>query len=93
MRFDVITLFPEMFQALTESGISKRALVNGLYQFKSWNPRQFTEDRHKTVDDRPYGGGPGMVMMYQPMKDAVDAIVKDLGEKPHVIYLSPQGEP
>lgn len=93
MRFDVITLFPEMFEALTESGITKRALNRQLFQFKTWNPRQFTEDRHKTVDDRPYGGGPGMVMMYQPLKDSVDAVSDDLGEKPYVVYLSPHGQP
>ncbi len=93
MRFDVITLFPEMFNALTESGISKRALQQELYQLKTWNPRQFTQDRHKTVDDRPYGGGPGMVMMYQPLKDSVDHIAQELNQKPYVVYLSPQGEP
>lgn len=93
MRFDVITLFPEMFSALIESGISKRAHHQGLYQFNAWNPRQFTKDRHKTVDDRPYGGGPGMLMMYQPLKDSVDAIASELAQKPYVVYLSPQGKP
>ncbi|QCU89639.1 tRNA (guanosine(37)-N1)-methyltransferase TrmD [Thiomicrorhabdus sediminis] len=93
MRFDVITLFPDMFSALTESGVSRRALQSGLYQIKTWNPRTFTTDRHKTVDDRPYGGGPGMVMMYQPLKDTLDAIAADGGVKPHVVYLSPQGQP
>lgn len=93
MRFDVITLFPEMFEAITASGVSRRALQQDLYQFKSWNPRQFTSDVHHTVDDRPYGGGPGMLMMYQPLKDSVDAIRDELGEKPYVVYLSPQGQP
>lgn len=93
MRFDVITLFPEMFSALTESGVSRRALQSELYQIKTWNPRTFTTDRHKTVDDRPYGGGPGMVMMYQPLKDTLDAITADGEVKPHVVYLSPQGQP
>jgi tRNA (guanine37-N1)-methyltransferase len=93
VRFDVITLFPEMFSALTESGVSRRAIQSGLYHLKTWNPRQFTHDKHKTVDDRPYGGGPGMVMMYQPLKDTLSAIEQDAGAKPHVVYLSPQGQP
>ena len=93
MRFDVITLFPEMFSALTESGVSRRAIQSELYALKTWNPRQFTLDKHKTVDDRPYGGGPGMVMMYQPLKDTLFAIESELQAKPHVVYLSPQGQP
>jgi tRNA (guanine37-N1)-methyltransferase len=100
MRFDVITLFPEAFTALTESGVSRRALVQGLYEFKAWNPRQFTQDKHQTVDDRPYGGGPGMLMMYQPLKDTVDAIKQEIASEPlienaktHVIVMSPQGRP
>lgn len=93
MRFDIITLFPEMFNALTESGVSRRALQSELYTLKTWNPRQFTLDKHKTVDDRPYGGGPGMVMMYQPLKDTLSAIENALQAKPHVVYLSPQGKP
>ncbi len=93
VRFDVITLFPEMFSALTEFGVSRRANQNSLYALNTWNPREFTKDRHKTVDDRPYGGGPGMVMMYQPLKDCLSAIEETLQEKPYVIYLSPQGKP
>lgn len=93
MRFDVITLFPEMFSALTESGVSRRALQSELYDLKTWNPREFTTDKHKTVDDRPYGGGPGMVMMYQPLKDTINAIKAESLVKPHVVYLSPQGQP
>jgi tRNA (guanine37-N1)-methyltransferase len=93
VRFDVITLFPEMFIALTESGVSRRAYQNTLYSLHTWNPREFTKDKHKTVDDRPYGGGPGMVMMYQPLKDNLSAIETALTEKPYVIYLSPQGTP
>ncbi len=95
MRFDVITLFPEMFSALTESGVSRRANQSGLYQLKTWNPRDFTFDKHRTVDDRPYGGGPGMVMMYQPLKDTLTAIEQECAseQKPYVIYLSPQGQP
>nr|WP_243750556.1 tRNA (guanosine(37)-N1)-methyltransferase TrmD [Thiomicrorhabdus marina] len=82
-----------MFSALTESGVSRRAIQKELYQLNTWNPREFTHDRHKTVDDRPYGGGPGMVMMYQPLKDTLDAIKSDQQTKPHVVYLSPQGKP
>jgi tRNA (guanine37-N1)-methyltransferase len=94
MRFDVITLFDKMFEALTEQGISRRAYQNGLYQLRFWNPRDFTSDRHQTVDDRPYGGGPGMVMLYQPLKDTLSALQQTLApQKPHVIYLSPQGAP
>lgn len=93
MRFDVITLFPEMFKALTESGVSRRANQSELYQLQTWNPREFTFDKHKTVDDRPYGGGPGMVMMYQPLKDTLTAIEAACQVKPHVVYLSPQGQP
>ncbi|WP_127471278.1 tRNA (guanosine(37)-N1)-methyltransferase TrmD [Thiomicrorhabdus aquaedulcis] len=93
MRFDVITLFPEMFSALTESGVSRRANVANLYQLTLWNPRDFTRDKHRTVDDRPYGGGPGMVMLYQPLKETLCAIEAELTQKPHVVYLSPQGQP
>lgn len=93
MTFDVITLFPEMFTALTESGVSRRAHQNKLYDLTTWNPRDFTKDKHKTVDDRPYGGGPGMVMMYQPLKDTLSAIEAATKEKPYVVYLSPQGAP
>lgn len=93
MRFDVITLFPEMFSALTESGVSRRANQAALYQLKTWNPRDFTHDKHRTVDDRPYGGGPGMVMLYQPLKETLCAIEAELAQKPLVVYLSPQGQP
>ena len=72
-RFDVVTLFPEMFGALTGSGISRRAAERALYRLTLWNPRDFTSDRHRTVDDRPYGGGPGMVMMAEPLERAIDA--------------------
>ena len=71
LRFDVITLFPEMFAALTASGITRRALERGLWQIECWNPRQWTQDVHRTVDDRPYGGGPGMVMMASPLEQAI----------------------
>jgi tRNA (guanine37-N1)-methyltransferase len=73
MRFDVVTLFPEMFAAVTDHGITRRAHELGLWQLASWNPRDFTGDRHRTVDDRPFGGGPGMVMMAEPLAAAVEA--------------------
>ncbi len=73
MRFDVITLFAPMFEALTAHGITRRAFEAGLWQLATWNPRDFTHDNHRTVDDRPFGGGPGMVMLAEPLADAVDA--------------------
>lgn len=93
IRFDVVTLFPEMFSALTASGVSRRAYQQNLFELNTWNPRAFTEDRHKTVDDRPYGGGPGMVMMVPPLKKTVDAIHQTVKQPSHVVYLSPQGTP
>lgn len=98
MQFDVITLFPEMFSALTQSGITRRAFDQGKCALSLWNPRDFTTDRHRTVDDRPYGGGPGMVMMAKPLQAAIEAAkarqlsIAD-GAVPKVIYLSPQGKP
>ncbi len=91
LRFDVITLFPEMFVALTESGITRRALERGLWQLECWNPRQWTQDVHRTVDDRPYGGGPGMVMMAAPLEQAIAAAKVGAGGTAQVICLSPQG--
>ena len=73
MRFDVVTLFPEMFAAVTDHGISRRARDLGLWQLAAWNPRDFTHDRHRTVDDRPFGGGPGMVLLAEPLAAAVEA--------------------
>ena len=89
IRFDVVTLFPEMFAAVTHSGISGRALETGLWSIGLWNPRDFTKDNYRTVDDRPYGGGPGMVMLAEPLEKALDAVREAGGGK--VIYLSPQG--
>ena len=89
IRFDVVTLFPEMFAAITGSGITSRALEAGLYSLTTWNPRDFTADRYRTVDDRPYGGGPGMVMMAEPLERALHGIRLAGGGR--VIYLSPQG--
>jgi len=89
IRFDVVTLFPEMFKALTGSGITSRALEAGLWKLATWNPRDFTEDNYRTVDDRPYGGGPGMVMLAGPMERTLNAVKAGGGGR--VIYLSPQG--
>ena len=86
IRFDVVTLFPEMFAAVTKSGITSRALEAGLWSLRTWNPRDFTTDNYRSVDDRPYGGGPGMVMLAEPLEKALDAA----GGR--VIYLSPQGK-
>ena len=91
LRFDVITLFPEMFAALTASGITRRALERGLWQIECWNPRQWTQDVHRTVDDRPYGGGPGMVMMASPLEQAINAAKAAAGVEAKVVCLSPQG--
>lgn len=73
MWIGVISLFPEMFRAITEHGVTGRAVKSGLLQIECWNPRDFTHDKHRTVDDRPYGGGPGMLMMVQPLRDAIHA--------------------
>ena len=89
IRFDAITLFPEMFAAVSASGITRKALEAGLWQLKTWNPREFTTDNYRTIDDRPYGGGPGMVMLAEPLEKALDAVKEAGGGK--VIYLSPQG--
>jgi tRNA (guanine37-N1)-methyltransferase len=93
LRFDVVTLFPEMFTAITASGISRRALERSLWQLEFWNPRDWAEGAHRTVDDRPYGGGPGMVMMGPPLEQAIAAAKVGAGGTAPVIYLSPQGRP
>ncbi len=91
MRIDVVTLFPQMIQSVTDNGVCGRALRAGLYELGLWNPREYTQDRHRTVDDRPYGGGPGMLMLVEPLKQAIQAArVENPGAR--VIYLSPQGE-
>jgi tRNA (guanine37-N1)-methyltransferase len=96
MQFDVITLFPEMFTALTQSGITRRAFDQNKCGLTLWNPRDFTSDNHRTVDDRPYGGGPGMVMLAKPLEAALDAAQARQEAaglpKPRVVYLSPQGK-
>ena len=91
MRIDVVTLFPAMFEAVTEYGITARALKQGLLELGLVNPRDFARDKHRTVDDRPYGGGPGMVMMVEPLRDAIRT-ARQASEVPtKVVYLSPQG--
>lgn len=93
---DVITLFPEMFEAITHYGITGKAYRNGIFELNTWNPRDFTHDNHRTVDDSPYGGGPGMVMMVQPLEDAIEQAKERQRangvEKPLVAYLTPQGD-
>jgi len=91
MWLGVITLFPDMFKAITEQGVTGRAVKQGLIQLQCWNPRDFTHDKHRSVDDRPYGGGPGMLMMVQPLRDAITAAKVAAGGDAKVIYLSPQG--
>ncbi|HSI45704.1 MAG TPA: tRNA (guanosine(37)-N1)-methyltransferase TrmD [Methylophilus sp.] len=96
MQIEVISLFPEMFAALTEHGITSRARQRGLYQLNLINPREYTQDVHHTVDDRPYGGGPGMVMMVEPLAAAIKnakASLQAKGLTPRVIHLSPRGQP
>lgn len=89
----VISLFPEMFSAVTEHGVTRRACERDLLKVDTWNPRDFTHDRHRTVDDRPYGGGPGMLMKVQPLQDAIHTAKAEMGEDAKVIYMSPQGRP
>lgn len=95
LQFDIITLFPPMFDAVTECGVTGRARDSGLYQLVLWNPRDFAANSYRTVDDRPYGGGPGMVMMAEPLEKAITAASqrqKSSGvRRPRVVFLSPQG--
>lgn len=97
MRFDVITIFPEMFDAIAKSGVTQRALDQGIFSLRCWNPRDYTVGSYKRVDDRPYGGGPGMVMLPEPLETAIadaKAAQRQQGVvKPRVIYMSPQGAP
>jgi tRNA (guanine37-N1)-methyltransferase len=97
MQFDIVTLFPEMFAAITQSGITRRAFEQGRCGIAYWNPRDFTTDNYRTVDDRPYGGGPGMVMLARPLEQAIGAAKQRQQalslSAPRVIYLSPQGRP
>jgi tRNA (guanine37-N1)-methyltransferase len=91
MRFDCITLFPQMFAAVTDWGITRRAREEGRWSLQTWNPRDFTSDNHRTVDDRPYGGGPGMVMLAEPLEQAIRAARAAADSAARVVYLSPQG--
>jgi len=95
-HFDVITIFPEMLEAVARHGITRRALEDGLFGLKTWDPRDFTTDAYRRVDDRPYGGGPGMVMMAEPLDAAIVAATnrqRDAGvAKPLVVLTSPQGD-
>jgi len=93
MRIDVVTLFPPMFEAIRGYGITGRAIEKGIVELALWNPRDFTTDRHRTVDDRPYGGGPGMVLMAEPLSRAITAARQAQAADVKVAYLSPQGRP
>ncbi|TNE77410.1 MAG: tRNA (guanosine(37)-N1)-methyltransferase TrmD [Gammaproteobacteria bacterium] len=90
-KIALITLFPEMFAALSDYGISSRAIKQGLLELGFFNPRTYTSDRHQTVDSRPYGGGPGMVMMIEPLRQAINQARQWIGGSAKVVYLSPQG--
>lgn len=90
MRFDVITVMPGMFEAISQYGVTSRGMQQGAVELHCWNPRQHTSDRHHTVDDRPYGGGPGMVMKPEPLKASIDE-VRAAAPSSKVVYLSPQG--
>jgi tRNA (guanine37-N1)-methyltransferase len=93
MRFDVVTLFPEMIIDAASYGVTGRAIERKIVSLSVWNPRDYTIDKHRTVDDRPYGGGPGMVMKYQPLHDAVNGAKQATSGTAKVVYLSPQGKP
>jgi len=96
IHFDAITLFPEMFDAITRSGVTRRAAENGVYELVLWNPRDFSNNAYRSVDDRPYGGGPGMVMLSEPLEKALKAArqrQRSCGLKgSKVVYFSPQGQ-
>jgi len=93
VKICAVTLFPEMFPAVTDCGVTGRAVRDGLLSFTAVNPRDFTRDRHRTVDDRPYGGGPGMLMKIEPLRDAIRHAREVVGNNARTIYLSPQGRP
>ena len=92
MKFDIITLFPEMFSAIKEEGVISRALKNSIISIREWQLRDFSSNKYKNVDDKPYGGGAGMVMQVKPIRDCL-AKIKELEPDTKVIYLSPQGKP
>ncbi len=91
MRFDVISLFPDMVEGAARHGVTGRAIEKGIVDLRLWNPRDHAHDRHRTVDDRPYGGGPGMVMKVEPLRDTIRAARADSPLPARIIYLSPQG--
>ncbi len=95
--YSVITLFPEMFDAIADFGVTRRGMDEKVWELKCWNPRNFAVNAYKTIDDRPYGGGPGMVMMAEPLNAALDAAVSeqvaDGVAKPKVVYVTPQAKP
>jgi len=93
LDISVVSLFPEMFAAVSDYGVTGRAVQNGLLKIQCCNPRDYTTDRHQTVDDRPYGGGPGMVMKTAPLEQAIQAAKASVAPGATVIYLSPQGRP
>jgi tRNA (guanine37-N1)-methyltransferase len=96
-QYGVITLFPEMFDAIADFGVTRRGLDEKAWELACWNPRDFAVNAHKTIDDRPYGGGPGMVMMAEPLNAALDvAVSKQVADgvtKPKVVYVTPQAKP
>ena len=92
MQIALVSLFPEMFAAVTDHGVTGRAVTDGLVTVHHCNPRDYTVDRHRTVDDRPYGGGPGMLMKIDPLRQAIDAARDAVGQQATVVYLSPQGQ-
>ncbi|AGS07034.1 tRNA (guanosine(37)-N1)-methyltransferase TrmD [Candidatus Profftella armatura] len=92
MQFDVITLFPEMFSAITQSGITRRAFEKKQYSLNLWNPRNFSSNNYRKIDDYPYGGGVGMIMLGKPIEDTITAIKKNIKKIPKIIYMSPQGK-
>jgi tRNA (guanine37-N1)-methyltransferase len=93
MRIAAVSLFPEMFAAVSEYGVTGRAVRQGQVSVTCCNPRDFTTDKHRTVDDRPYGGGPGMLMKIDPLQQAIAAARAVAGRDAPVVYLSPQGQP
>ncbi|MDG4555170.1 MAG: tRNA (guanosine(37)-N1)-methyltransferase TrmD [Candidatus Competibacter sp.] len=93
MRVDVVTLFPEMVKTLLRFGVTGRAVERGLLRVDAWDPRDNAHDRHRTVDDRPYGGGPGMVMKVQPLRDTLQRAKAAARAPGKTVYLSPQGRP
>lgn len=94
LRFDVITLFPDMVNQVSQNGVVGRSADSGIFNLKCWNPRDYSQQKHRSVDDRPYGGGPGMVMTVQPLQDTLRAVQKDQASQHNskVVYLSPQGK-